>query len=383
MNIRIDFRMHAAPTNRSPRRSRGIAAATLMAIASCVLSAMTTRAAGVEDWPQFRGADSRGVADNPGLVERWSTSENILWSQPIEGRGWSSPIVVAGRVFLTTVRREEGEPEEAKPGLYFGGDRKKIAEVMHEWQMLCFDLATGEPRWKRTLHQAIPSTPRHIKNSYASETPVSDGERVYALFGDVGVHCLTLDGDVVWSRDLPQVATRYGWGTAASPVLDEGRLYIVCDNEEASYLLALDARTGEQIFQVDRDEKSNWATPFVWKNELRTELITPGTGKVRSYDLEGNLLYEFGGCSSITIAMPYADRGLLYVSSGYIMDQKRPLFAIRPGASGDISLADEETSNEFIAWCQKQGAPDAALQGHDLRALRSRIGRRVRCEDRG
>jgi outer membrane protein assembly factor BamB len=111
------------------------------------------------------------------------------------------------------------------------------------------------------------------------------------------------------------------------------------------------------VWQVERDEKSNWATPFVWENEQRTEIITPGTGKSRAYDLEGNLLYEFDGASSITIATPYAAHGLLYVSSGFILDPKRPIFAIRPGAAGDISLAGNETSNAGIAWCQKLAAP--------------------------
>jgi len=150
---------------------------------------------------------------------------------------------------------------------------------------------------------------------------------------------------------------RFGWGAAASPVLHKDRLYLVNDNDEASYLVALDKVTGKEIWRTERDEKSNWATPYVWENKLRTEIIAPGTGKVRSYDLEGKLLYEFGGCSSITIATPYAKFGLLYVSSGYILNRQRPLFAILPGAQGDISLSKTESSNQYIAWCQKQAAP--------------------------
>lgn len=310
-----------------------------------------------DDWPQFRGPEARGVSEATGLPDRWSESENLLWKTPIPGRGWSSPIVVEDRVFLTTVTRDTGEPEAAKPGLYFGGNRSDPAAVPHAWKVVCLDLASGQQLWDRTLHSGIPQTARHIKNSYASETPVSDGERVYVLFGDVGLYCLNLDGDVVWAKELPPCKTRFDWGTAASPVLHQGRVYFVSDSEEESYLAALDALTGEQVWRVDRDEKSNWATPYVWQNDLRTEIVTPGTGRVRSYDLEGNLLYEFGGCSSITIATPYAAHGLLYVTSGYVGDEKRPIFALRPGASGDISLAEDSTSNEYIAWCQRQGAP--------------------------
>jgi outer membrane protein assembly factor BamB len=307
-------------------------------------------------WPQFRGPGARGVADGSRFPSRWSATDNVLWKKDIAGRGWSSPIVAGNRVFLTTVAREQPS-EEAKKGLYFGGDRKTPPTDSHRWIVMCLDLQTGEVQWEHTVHNAIPATPRHIKNTYASETPVTDGEKVYFLFGDVGLFCFTVDGRPVWSKALPPVATRNGWGTAASPILHENRLYVVNDNDDTSYLAAFDKQTGEEIFRVTRDEKSNWATPFLWHNELRTEIIVPGTGKVRSYDLEGKLLYELGGCSSITIATPYADGGLLYVSSGYVMDSARPVFAIRPGGTGDISLAADQVSNQFIAWCGKQSAP--------------------------
>ena len=123
-------------------------------------------------------------------------------------------------------------------------------------------------------------------------------------------------------------------------MLHGDRLYVVNDNEEESYLLALDAKTGIEAWRTPRDEKSNWATPFVWENSERTEIVTPGTGHTRSYDLDGKLLWSLTGMSSITIATPYEHNGLLYLSSGYVLDPKKPIFAVRPGASGDISLAD-------------------------------------------
>lgn len=320
----------------------------------CVLATHVTRAD--EHWPQLRGAKSLGVSENPNLPDTWNTSQNILWKHDIPGRGWSSPIVWGGRVFVTTVATQ-GESEEPKKGLYFGGNRSEPSQAQHEWQVVCLDLETGETLWQQVVHQGVPSTPLHIKNSYASETPVTDGEHVYAYFGNLGVFCFDLEGKPVWSKTLAPQKTRFDWGTAASPVLYQDRLYIVNDNEEGSYLLALNKHTGEEVWKVGREEGSNWATPYVWENELRTELITPGTGKTRAYDLDGKLLYEFGGGSSITIATPYSQLGLLYVSSGYVLDQKKPLFAIRPGASGDISLTDDQTSNNSIVWCQKQAAP--------------------------
>jgi outer membrane protein assembly factor BamB len=162
---------------------------------------------------------------------------------------------------------------------------------------------------------------------------------------------------VVWTKHLEAQPTRYGWGTAASPVLHQNRLYLVNDNDEQSYLLALDKHTGDEVWRVDRDEKSNWATPYVWQNALRTEIVTPGTGKVRSYDLQGQVLWTLTGMSSITIATPYEHAGLLYLSSGYVLDLSKPLYAIRPGASGDISLSEGKTSNDWIAWSQATAAP--------------------------
>ena len=140
-------------------------------------------------------------------------------------------------------------------------------------------------------------------------------------------------------------------------VLHQGRVYIVNDNDDKSYLIALDKKTGKVIWQVDRDEKSNWATPFIWDNGKRTEIITPGTGKVRSYDLDGKLLWEFKGMSSISIPTPFTKFGFLYIASGYVGDQNRPVYVIKPGAQGDITLPKGEKSSEFVAWYLPQGGP--------------------------
>jgi outer membrane protein assembly factor BamB len=180
---------------------------------------------------------------------------------------------------------------------------------------------------------------------------------VYAYFSNVGLFCYDMAGQRLWSTNWPPVKTRNGWGSAASPVLHGGRLFVVNDNDDNSFVVALDAKTGRQLWRVERDEKSNWATPYLWQNDKRTELITCGTKKVRSYDLDGRLLWEFGGMSSIVIPTPFSRFGLLYVGSGYVGDKVRPLFAIKPGAAGDISLKPGETNNDFIAWYQPTAAP--------------------------
>lgn len=309
-----------------------------------------------ENWPQFRGADARGVAVNSSVPDRWSATENVLWKTDIAGRGWSSPVVWNDYVFLTTAINS-AESEEAKKGLYFGGDRPQPPQSPHQWKVVCLDLNSGDVRWERLVHEGIPESPIHIKSSYASETPVTDGQRVYCCFGNVGIYCLDFAGDLVWTYEISPQPMRNGWGTAASPVLHGGRLYYCNDNDRESTLVCLDTSTGKEIWKVRRDEKSNWATPYVWKNSQREEIVTVGTGEVRSYGLDGELLWTLKGMSSITIATPYAVDGLLYISSGYVLDGSRPIYAIKPGASGDISLQGEETTGEFIAWSQPVAAP--------------------------
>ena len=324
----------------------------------CISTCLTFPQAHGQQWHQFRGPGARGISENQQLPLTWDyeSRDGIEWEIDTTGRGWSSPVITQGKIYYSTVVNE-GDTEAARKGLYFGGDRAKPPAGVHHWLIVCRDLSTGELVWKKEVHHGIPGGSIHIKNSYASETAVTDGKFLYVSFGHLGVFCVDLDGKLIWQRRGKIAKTRNGWGTAASPVLYKDKVFIVDDNDEQSILLALNKTTGEEIWQAKRPEGSNWATPYVWENSQRTELVTPGTGMNRVYSLDGELLYEFGGNSSITIATPYAKDDLLYVSSGYVLDQKKPLFAIKPGASGDISLGDRETSNEYIQWCQKQAAP--------------------------
>ena len=309
-----------------------------------------------DNWPQFRGPQALGVVEGKGLPTSWSTTRNVVWKTDIPGSGWSSPIVWGDKIFVTSVIRE-GTPEKPIKGLYFGGDRLKPPTDIHRWMVYCLDWSSGKMVWEREAHKGVPETSHHVKNTYASETPVTDGERVYAYFGNVGLFCYDLDGKELWSQKFGAFPTVFGWGTAASPVLHKDRVYVLNDNEKQSFLVALDKVTGKEVWRVDRDEKSNWATPLVWENQKRTEIVTCGKNKVRSYDLDGKLLWQLGGMSSIVIPTPLAESGLLYISSGYVLDTTRPVFAIRPGAAGDITLKEGETSNAFVAWYRKQAGP--------------------------
>jgi outer membrane protein assembly factor BamB len=317
----------------------------------CAFLASTSLA----QWPQFRGPHASGVGDKAAYPLKWDKKHNVVWQTEIPGRGWSSPIVWGEQIFVTAVLNDKTPPP--RRGLYIQDLIGKVPPGEHRWVVYCLDWNTGKILWQRTAHQGKPAAPIHLKNTYASETPVTDGKRVIAYFGNLGLFCYSMKGEPLWSRKWESYPTRMGWGTAASPVLFRDRLYIVNDNDKNSFLVAVDAATGKDIWRAKRDEKSNWATPLVWENERGVEIVTSGTDKVRSYDLNGKLLWELAGMSSIVIPTPTAHGGLLYISSGYIMGFVRPVYAIRPGATGDISLKRGETANNYIAWCQKLAGP--------------------------
>ena len=327
--------------------------AALVSAVCCVLVSTSWAEA---NWPCFRGP-SCGVVEDEVLPVSWSTTENVRWQIDVVGRAWSSPVVWGDKIFLSTVA-SEGHVEEAKKGLYFGGNRNKPSSATHHWIVYCYDWASGKTLWQKTVHTGKPAQPVHIKNTYASETPVTDGQRVYFYFGNLGVFCFDLEGRELWQKRIAPAKMRYNWGPAASPVLHGDRLFIINDNEEQSYLLALDTKTGDEVFRVPRNEKSNWVTPYLWENAERMELVTSGTGKVRSYDLKGQLLWELGGMSVIAIPTPVEGNGLLYLCSGYVGDRKnRPVYAVKPGASGDITPEDEKDLGQSIAWYHKFGGP--------------------------
>jgi outer membrane protein assembly factor BamB len=330
-------------------------------IALFVIFATPARAP-AQNWPQFRGSGAGVAKDDPRLPDTWSASENIAWKIEIPGRSWSSPVVWGDHVFVLTAInvKQPVQPLNAVStylarslgGPMSGADITQPTDE-HRWELYDVDFRTGKVRWERAIHSAVPAQPVHQKNSYASETPVTDGERVYVYLGYVGLFAFDLNGKPVWSKPMPVAKMRTGWGSASSPVLHDGRLYIVNDNEERPFIAAFDARTGNELWRTERPgEGSNWSTPFVWQNPLRAEIVTTGTKGVRSYDTSGKLLWQLSGMTSIHAVTPLSGHGLLFVSSGYFPDSRRPTYAIKPGASGDITLKGDEQTNDFVAWSQ-------------------------------
>jgi outer membrane protein assembly factor BamB len=330
--------------------------AAMMALMLAVAGAATMHA---QNWPRFRGATNGVAADDARLPDRWSTTENVAWRTEIPGRGWSSPVVWGDHVFIVTA------VDLAKPVDQFRPVREYIAGSLggpmtgndvdrepseHRWVVYDISARTGAIRWERVLRTARPGQPVHQKNSLASETPVTDGERLYVYLSYAGLYALDFSGAIAWSVPMDPQPMRMGWGAAASPALDAGRLYVVSDNEAKSSLAAYDAKTGNELWRVARDERSSWSTPFVWRNTLRTEIVTTSNKRVRSYDTTGRQLWELAGMTSIHAATPVAAGELLYVSSGYPTDSVRPVYAIRPGAAGDITLAQGQSSNDYVVW---------------------------------
>nr|WP_153556753.1 PQQ-binding-like beta-propeller repeat protein [Roseimaritima sediminicola] len=311
-----------------------------------------------EDFTRFRGTHATGVAeDHPDLPDRWSKTENVAWVANVPGQGWGSPIVVGGRVFVSSVIADE-ENVKPKGGLYLGRGVRDPAKGVHHWMVYCFDLHSGKELWRHEAHTGRPVVPRHPKSSYAAETPTTDGERLFVLFGDLGLYCYSLDGDLLWSHPIEPKKTNFDYGAAASPVVHDGQVFVVYDNMEESWIASFDAATGKQRWITKRDETMSWATPLVWQNDKRTEIVVPGQQRNRGYSLDGQELWSFdGGMSILVIPSPFAAHGLCYISSGYVGDAHRPTFAMHPGAEGSLDLDDGFAENEFIEWYQPLASP--------------------------
>jgi outer membrane protein assembly factor BamB len=326
-----------------------------------------------ENWAQFRGPSANGVSVEEGLPSEWNEDNNIAWKVAIPGVAWSQPIAWDGKIFVTTAVTDDQEKPsggQSGPGFslfsrqgisraFFGGGEPP--DATYRWKVLCLDGATGEVLWEQLAREGRPTIPIHRSNTYASETPVTDGERLIAYFGMTGLYCLDLSGNLLWTKELGAHPMQYGWGTGSSPAILGDRVFVQCDNEKTSFLVALNIETGDELWRVARDERSNWSTPYLWNNKLRNELVTAGGNKTRSYDPNsGELLWEMdasGRCSTT----PVADEQLLYVGSvTRNTGSSGVLAAVRAGATGDISLTGSESANSFVAWSIPRAAPPIA-----------------------
>jgi outer membrane protein assembly factor BamB len=295
-------------------------------------------------WPQWRGPLGTGVSTTAQPPVEWSETKNIRWKTALPGKGHSTPIVWGDCIFLTTAI-PFGDP--VKPRFTRPGAHDNLALTYnHEFAVLAVSRKTGKILWQKTVHKQVPHEAGHVTASLASASPVTDGEHVFAFFGSYGLYCLDTSGKLLWKKDLGEMHTKHGHGEGSSPALHGDTLVVNWDHEEQSFLVALDKRTGKQLWRVARAEDTSWATPIVVEHGGTAQVIVPGTNRLRGYDLaSGTLLWECAGLSSNIVASPVAANGVIYAGSSY---DTRAMLAIRlDGAKGDI------TGTKQVAWTRR------------------------------
>lgn len=310
-------------------------------------------------WPQWRGPFFNGMARGDAPTE-WSDTSNIKWKVEIPGRGYSTPVIWGDRIFLTTAI-PTGKPAAAQPtptpdqppAGEQGGRRRpgrdSGPQLEHKFDVLAFDRKTGRLLWQKTAKVAVPHEGYHrAYGSFASNSPVTDGKHVYASFGSRGIYAYDFNGKLVWEKDLGvQMKMRLGFGEGTAPLLLGDRLIVVFDHEEGSFIVALDKRTGKELWRMPRDERSSWSTPYAIEHAGRKQVVVTGTTRVRSYDPDsGKVLWEAGGLGANVIPVPVSQDGVVYVMSGY---RDPRLMAIKLGKEGDL------TGTDSILWSQTRG----------------------------
>jgi len=318
----------------------------------CVLILLTTPVVAADsDWPNWRGPNHDGMARGDAPL-RWSDKERIAWKATVPGRGHSSPVVWGDRIFLTT----------AVPTNNAAGSR---AIPEHRFLVIAYDRKTGKPLWEKVAKVASPHQPHHQQyGSFASNSPITDGTHVIAFFGSRGLYAYTLDGELVWEKDLGQLTMFNSFGEGAWTALDGEKLFVVLDHEGASFLLALDKGSGKELWRTPRQGNTNWSGPYITTHNGRKQVIVSASREVCGYDLEtGALLWKARGLGQNTIPAPVAADGLVFVMSGY---RDPNLMAIRLGREGDL------TNTDAIVWQNQRGnsyTPSPVLYGGTLYVL--------------
>jgi outer membrane protein assembly factor BamB len=313
-------------------------------------------------WPSFRGPQASGVAEGQNLPDRWDgkKGENILWRTSIPGLAHSSPIVWDRRIFLTSAISTNTKAT-FRPGLYGDGDASNDRS-RQRWMIYAIDKGNGKIIWERVAHDGEPVDKRHVKSTYASSTPATDGRIVVASFGSQGVYAYDVDGHFRWKVDLGRLdlgaydIPTFEWGPASSPIIWNGLVILQCDTQADSFLLALSAETGDTVWKTERDELPSWGTPTIAATPSGPELVTNASNFIRGYDpLTGKELWRLGGSSKITAPTPVFGGGLFVVASGRAPEG--PIFVVRPGARGDLTLHGGDTSNGAIVWSRASRGP--------------------------
>jgi outer membrane protein assembly factor BamB len=319
------------------------------------------------NWPQWRGPAGTGVSTEKNLPTEWSATKNIKWKTPIAGRSHSSPIVWGNKIFVTTAIEGEVVPG-AKAVKHMNGDKEFLhpdsigADRNHVFKVICLNATTGQILWEQKAFEGTPYDNRHRKSSFAASTPATDGKYVYAFFGSEGLYAYDMSGKLAWKADLGKLGT-VGMGTGTSPILHENLVLMQCDedNGEASFIVALDKKTGKEVWKTPRKVQVSWATPILVRTVKRAELITSGTEAIVAYDpATGKELWRHKGVESNAIPSPVANNEVVFLSAGF---PEKIVMAIRLGAAGDL------TDSANVAWKHSKGTayvPSPILYGDYL-----------------
>ncbi len=300
-------------------------------------------------WGQWRGPLATGAAPKADPPVEWSETKNIRWKTKLPGLGHSSPVVWGSLVFVTTA--EMTGAKKPFTGVTPDGAHNNMNPLFdHQFAVMAIDRQTGAVVWRRTVATRQPHESTHESATWASNSPVTDGEHVLSFFGSNGLYCLDTGGRLLWSRDLGDMQVKHGHGEGASPLLHGETVVVNWDHEGASVIVALAKRTGEELWRQPRDEVTSWATPIVVTHDGQPQVVVSGTRRVRGYDLKtGAVIWEAGGLPGNIVASPVGADGMVFAAGSY---EKQTLLAIRlTGAKGEL------TGTQQIAWQKNRSTP--------------------------
>lgn len=323
-------------------------------IAPEALNAQNSVKAVDKNWPQWRGPAETGAALYGNPPVEFSETKNVRWKTEIPGKGHATPIVWGDQIIVLTAVATDKKPAQGDVKQEAGrlGPPSSGTEFIHKFEVISVDRKTGKIQWERIVKEEIPLERTHNLGSWASNSPVTDGENIYAYFGSRGLYCLDFKGNVLWDRDFGQMEIVMSFGEGNSPTIYKDKIVVLWDNEAGSFIVALDKKTGKDVWKVERDEKTSWASPLIVEVNGKAQVITAASNKVRSYDFEtGELIWECTGLTHNVIPTPVSADGILYVMSGY---RGNALMAINLAkAKGNI------TDTDVILWKYNQDTPYA------------------------
>lgn len=315
-----------------------------------------------QNWPSFRGIRASGVSEGRPAPVSWdvSKSNNIEWKTAIAGLAHSSPVVWNNRVFITSA---VSVGQEAAFKTRSENNASVPESQRYSWRVYCLDKTSGRIVWEKTAHEGVPKVKRHMKATQANATPATDGRYVVALFGSEGLFCFDRDGRLLWKQDLGILDpglhddAAVQWGHSSSPIIYKDLVIVQADCHAQSFLAAYNLKDGKRRWRVERGEMPSWSTPTIYESNSRAELVTTAPRFIRAYDpMTGKELWRMSNSDLIVqVPTPFIANDMFFVTGGW--PGGRPVSAIRPGANGDVSLKQDQTASEKVAWRIERGGP--------------------------